>query len=502
MIDFATEPNVDVLRAAGLLILEENTRLKKRIAELEARVGKGKDPKLEAELMILKDLVERQEQELYGPSSERRPLAEKSARERAPQRGHGPREQARLREVIVPHELPEDNVGCRECGGTLVPMGDQAEESERIGVLAREFVREVHKRRKYRCACNGRVATAPAPAQLVPGGRYTTAFAVHAVVEKYAYHMPFERQAQKMRREGLSIDAHTLWDQANALATVAEPTYEAIWRAILATPVIGADETPWPVLYNGRVLEKKSWRVWCATTVELVGYRILDGRGNDEGAQMLGDYRGVVMADGYAVYTSLSARSKSAPDAPPRFRVANCWAHVRRKFVECEANFPRESAEAIERIRALYEVEKRAKDLPPDERLKLRQTESKPIVEALFAWAESVRALPESGLGKALSYMLNLRQGLTVYLSDPLIPIDNNASERALRGAVLGRKNHLGSRSRRGTEVAAICYTLMESAKLADVDPAAYLLAVAEEAIRTPGAALLPAQFKARLSKT
>ena len=121
-----------------------------------------------------------------------------------------------------------------------------------------------------------------------------------------------------------------------------------------------------------------------------------------------------------------------------------------------------------------------------------RREHSIAIVDAIHAWAFQQRALPESSLGKAIAYMVGLWPGLTRFLGDARIPLDNNATERGLRGMVVGRKNHYGSRSQRGTEVAALFYSLIESAKLCGVNPKTYLLAATHAALATPGTALLP----------
>ncbi|MBE4753779.1 IS66 family transposase, partial [Corallococcus sp. ZKHCc1 1396] len=177
-----------------------------------------------------------------------------------------------------------------------------------------------------------------------------------------------------------------------------------------------------------------------------------------------------LVTDGYAVYAAVAKQRAGG------FRVAHCWAHVRRKFLECGGP---EAEVAVRLIGELYQVEREYQTSPPDVgRLHaLRQERSRPVVSRLHAWALQVRALPESALGKALGYLGNLWPGLTRFLDDALIPLDNNATERALRGPVVGRKNHYGSRSRRGTEVAAILYSLLESAKRCGVEPKAYLRA-------------------------
>jgi transposase len=167
--------------------------------------------------------------------------------------------------------------------------------------------------------------------------------------------------------------------------------------------------------------------------------------------------------------------------------------------VEAEKNFPLDAGTAIDLIRQLYAVEREAKD---ETRGALRAEKSRTIVDKLFEWARTrlPGVLPRSGIGEALGYMLNQERGLCRFLDDARIPLDNNACERALRGVVLGRKNHYGSRSRRGTEVAAIMYTFMARTKLAEVPLRDYLTAVTELAIREPGAVLMPGTFKDRMT--
>jgi transposase len=176
------------------------------------------------------------------------------------------------------------------------------------------------------------------------------------------------------------------------------------------------------------------------------------------------------MVDGYGAYQALRKQGG-------KFRLAHCWAHVRRKFDEAEAFFPAECRTILDLIGELYAVEKLCPTGPPGDELrrKLRSERSREILARIQRWALETRALPESGLGKAIAYMMGLWSGLTVFVDDPRVPLDNNATERGMRGLVVGRKNHYGSKSRRGTEVAALYYTIFETAKLAGIDPKAYL---------------------------
>jgi transposase len=176
---------------------------------------------------------------------------------------------------------------------------------------------------------------------------------------------------------------------------------------------------------------------------------------------------------------------------------------VRRKFVEAEPHYPGPCGEILALLGQLYAVERAAPAGTPGasaetraaalaRRAQVRQEQAAPIVATIRQWAQAQRVLPESALGKAIAYLLGLWPGLTRFLADPRIPLDNNATERALRGMVLGRKNHYGSRSLRGTEVAALFYSLLESAKLCGVEPKGYLLQATHAALAIPGTATLP----------
>lgn len=502
MLQIRNETDLEILRRKALLLEYENTHLHRRLQELTSELAclQGRDTsQLELELTRLQDLIARRNQALFGDSSEKLPRQEQpygpaSVDPPAPRRGHGRREQPNLPVLEKVHELPVDERSCHVCGGTLEEMSGQTEDRDEITVVERSFVVERHRRKKYRCRCNACVVTAPGPPQLQPGARYSPEFAVEVAVAKYADHLPLERQVRMMQREGLSIDSQTLFDQLHVLARHLQPTYEALGQHILTSSLVHADETHWKLL-NGR--ESKRWWVWAIAAEDAIFYRILDSRSQASARTLLEGYTGTVMADGYGAYDALR---KSGIE----FRLVHCWAHVRRKWRECEAGFPDESGQMLEKIAALYAIEKGVPRAGPDataeeraERLgliaKLREERSRPIVEEIRSWIAAQPALPESGMGRAITYMLGLWDGLVAFLDDPRVPLDNNLIERGLRGVVLGRKNHLGSKSRRGTEVAAILYSLIESAKLAGVEPKSYVLRALHAAIAVPGTVTLPA---------
>ena len=294
---------------------------------------------------------------------------------------------------------------------------------------------------------------------------------VNLEINKYADHLPLERQVRMMLRDGLTIDSQTLWDQINTVARLLKPAYDRLKSHILSQPVIGVDETHWKLM--GEKGKKKGgkgklWQAWAICCPEAVHYTIADSRSAETAKAVLEDFNGVALTDGYAAYESVTKQGG-------QFTQANCWAHVRRKFVEVEDQHPGRCCDVLDLIGQLYDVEREAKGKPPDEVLALRSERSKKMILAIQKWALEAEALPESNLGRAIKYMAKLWEGLCVFLDNPLVGLDNNGTERALRGVVLGRKNHYGSRSVRGTEVAAILYTLIESTKLASVDPRTYL---------------------------
>jgi hypothetical protein len=290
------------------------------------------------------------------------------------------------------------------------------------------------------------------------------------------------------------MSSSTLWDQLEKLARVLSLSYGALRSYVLSSEVIHGDETRWRMLSKGG----KLWWVWCIGRNDAVYYQIEPTRGHQVVVEMLKGFRGVLMVDDYAAY-------QTAVKLLPGVTIVLCWSHARRGFVEALDAYP-ECQQAIDLIGRLFEIER---DLPnwhviKDPRLReaalnkiaeVRLAQSKPITDELLEWARKQRGLPGSKLREAIGYMISNWSGLTRFLADPRAPLSNNAAERAMRGPVVGRKNHYGSKSQRGTEVAALFYSLIESAKLAGVDPVAYLRAAAEASLRD-NRALLPHEFR------
>lgn len=482
------EKDIELLRKAALLLERENQRLVQKIVELMREIvalkGGGAEQlalriaELERQLAVRNRL-------LFGKKSEKRAetedesVAPPAEPPKPPQKGHGPKPQPKLPIAEVVHEHDTADRTCPRCGDALSAWTGQFEESEEIDVIERRFELKKHKRQKYRCRCGGCIETAPGPVKLFEGARYSVDFAIEVATDKYCDHAPLERQVRKMQREGLDVDSQTLWDQIERVARLLWPGYLELGKYIRSEPVIGADETRWPLLGKKNGNKSTNWYAWVISTRHAVFYQIRDGRSAEEADASLAGYKGVVMCDGYGVYGSLAKRD-------PELLLAHCWAHVRRGYIEAESSSPQETRIVLGLIRELYAVEAMCpKGAEGDEmRRELRQARSKPILDQIKAFAESTRVVPTSSLDEAIQYMAARWSGLTRFLSDPRIPLDNNDTERAQRGLVVGRKNHYGSRSRRGTAVAALFYSYVESAKLCGVDPKAYLRMAVMAALR------------------
>jgi len=523
--ELRTEQDPEKLRAAAVELLRrtklleaENQVLLGRIAELtrELATATNRDRQLALNLEIRKlneQLAERN-RELFGSSrSERRaPEPVVSTDEKPKQTGHGPTKQLRLPVQEVLHVRPGPETPCPSCGDSQPPMDGQSEDTEQITMVERRIVLCVHKRQKYRCTTCGRIdAATGAPEPLVPGGRYTPEFGVAVAVDKYADHLPLERQVDRFARQGLDVTSQTLWDQLVALYHLLLPAYLALHAWLLAQSVVGADESPWRVMGKGR---SARWWTWVLVGEDAVFYKLAPTRGKAAARELLAGFEGIVSVDGYPVYTSLESefgvqaslfQGEGNVEACGFILVA-CWMHARREFIKAEKNHPA-AKEALDLIARLYQVEALAEKEATrtgepllEVRRRMRHTESRTIIADLLRWTARQSAIPSLQLDKALRYLTNQWPRLIRFLDEPRAPIDNGWAERAIRGTVLGRKNHYGSRSELGTRVAALFYSLIETCKLLDLDPAAYLLAAATRAKANRDDVLTPMAWKVELA--
>lgn len=470
-------------------VLSERDALAARVKELEAQVAKSNRARFGTSSERSKP-----EDKPAGADATAGQSANKSEDKPKPEhKGHGRREQPHLTLETVEHKLEGDALICEHCGDTLERFEAGDEVSREIDVLRRRFRELEHRRWKYRCRCGMCVRTAPPPLKLKAGNLYSIAFGVHAAALKYDQHQPLVRQARVMQAEGLRIDDQTIWDQVDSVAFWSQGAYRAIKLQVLTAQVVGADETTWRLMdtTDKAKTHTSKWWVWGVRAPNAVFYHLDESRSADAGAKLLADYHGVVMCDGYIAYVTLAARY-------PDLLLAHCWSHIRRDFFEIENQVAGASEGMLRLIDELFAIDSEANKLgevllaqatSEGERalaakgaeamlLAARTERSSKVLERLRDKSNAIRrSQPEdSALCKACTKMEKQWEGLTLFVKHAKVPLHNNAMEQSHRGPVSGRNNHQGSRSKRGTEVSAILYTLVESAKLAGVDPERYLL--------------------------
>jgi len=476
-VDLRRERDIEQLRRIALaqqVQIEQLLRvLQAKCEELQAL--KGDPTELQQTLALVETLTKQRQAAIAASTTRPAATAKKKPK---PREKSSPTEQPNLLQEERVFELDQPDCTCPSCGGELRAMAGQFEESEMIDVVEVSYRLVKVKQQKYSCRCGGAVETALGPERAIRGGRYSLDFAIKVVLDKYLDHLPLARQERILRRHGLAVSTQTLWDQIDALARRVKPSDVALLEYALAQPVIGLDQTSWGRL-DGTL--DKPWQMWCITAPGVVCHRIRDDKGADTFKDLVGAYRGVIVCD------ALKTHEAGARDSP-EITLAGCWAHVFRKFKEAEPDHP-EANLALGWIGELYEIDERA-DYDAARKLELRRAESTAVLDKLKTWLWSQAVLKSLSIGKAAAYTIANWDRLTRFVDNALVPLDNNGTERGIRGPVVGRKNHYGSKSKRGTEAAATLYSLIETAKLHDVDPAHYL----REAVRAGdrGEAVLP----------
>ena len=396
-------------------------------------------------------------------------------------------EKRRANRGALPAHLPRvdvtiepDDTNCPCCRAPMHVIGEEL--SQRLDVIPAQFQVIVTHRPKYACrACELAMVVAPAPERLIKGGLPTEAMVAYVLVAKYAWHLPLYRQAQMLLAQGLDIKRAILAFWVGYAAAELKPLYLRLRELILASGKIAVDETVVPVLDPGRGRTKKGYfwaiarddRPWGGTDPPAVAYSYAPGRGAVHGLKLLEQYRGIVQCDGYAAYKNIADATSGEA-----VTLAFCWAHLRRRFVDIakDGSAPIAS-EALERIAALYAIETTIRGYIARERRAVRQEKSKPVVLALKAWFEQqlVRVSAKSVIAEAIRYGLNHWDGLTLFLDDGRIELDNNVVERGIRPIVLNRKNALFAGHDQGAENWACIASLIETCKLHGVDPQTYI---------------------------
>lgn len=451
----------------------ENERLRQIIRELQRhRFGRRAESLPEDQLLLALEDAEQVEAQGFAAEDAADPAkSEARARRRRANRGSLPAHLPRIERVI---DITSKTCPC--CNGLLHLMGE--DRSERLDVVPAQFRVIVTRRPNYACRGCEAVVQAPAPVRLIEGGIPTEAMVAHVLVAKYADHLPLYRQAQIYARQGISLDRSTLADWVGKAAFLLRPVHERLFESLKASAKLFADETTAPVLDPGRGRTKtgqlfayaRDDRAWGGLDPPGVTYLYAPDRKAENVVRHLAGFTGTLQVDGYAGYNVLAEKNAVS--------LAFCWSHVRRKFYELAQSGPAPIAtEALARIAELYKIEGEIRGRSAEERRAVRQVRSRPILAQFEPWLRAKLALvsQKSKLAEAIRYALARWTGLSRFLDDGRIEIDNNVVERSIRPIALNRKNALFAGSDGGGEHWAIIASLVETAKLNGIDPQAYL---------------------------
>jgi len=401
-------------------------------------------------------------------------------------------------EVIV--ELPVEKRFCPE-GHALEEIGEDV--SERLDVIPAQMkvIRTIRKKYACRC-CAGHVTRAPLPPMMIPKGIAAPGLLAQIVTSKYADGLPLYRQEQIWKRLGVDLSRTTMASWIVKIGKEFIRLTNLLAEILLAGDILGIDETTLQVLNEeGKTAESKSY-MWVrgrnypgAPPIVLFEYD--PTRQGNVACRLLEGFTGYLQSDAYGGYNSVGK-----VDGMVRI---GCWAHDRRKFFEASKASKKGAGlanEALEQIRALYKIEEQLKDASAEERYRVRQESSKPLLEKFKTWLEKHQGtVPvKSQLGIALNYTLREWPRLIRYLDDGRLSIDNNFIENAIRPFAIGRKNWLFSDSVAGAEASAAIYSVMATAKLNGHNVYAYMRHLIEHLPQATTAeevvALLPTVLK------
>jgi transposase len=484
-------------------------------AKAEAANAQADLSSREALIALLKLEIEKLRRSLYGSRSERKArlleqmelqledlettaTEDELAAQKAALRTRDVRsvERKRPSRKPFPGHLPRQRVviaapeKCPCCGSTkLSKLGEDI--TETLEVVPRQWKVIQTVREKFSCRDCEKIAQPPAPFHVTPRG-----FAgpnLHAMIlfEKFGQHQPLNRQSERYAREGIDLSVSTLADQVGACTAVLQPLHALIEAHVLGAERLHGDDTTVPILAKGKTVTGHIWtyvrddRPFGGRAPPAALYYASRDRRQEHPERHLRGFTSILQADAYSGYNALWDPSR----APGAITPALCWSHARRYFFELAdiaANARRGkkattispvALEAVKRIDALFDIERVINGQSIEERLRVRQDQSRPLVDALETWLreERSRLSRAASVAKPIDYLLRRWGRFTPFLNDGRICLTNNAAERALRGFALGRKSWLFAGSERGAARAAAMTTLIATAKLNNIDPLAWL---------------------------
>lgn len=382
---------------------------------------------------------------------------------------------------VIEYDLNPEEKHCACCQGFLTKIGKEV--TKQLDLVPQTIIVREHTKLKYACRkCGRTVKLASMPWQPIEKGAVGPALLAYIIVSKYQDGLPLYRIQRQLKRYGVELSRATLWGWVRQSANLLEVLCEKIKEEVVAGKIAFSDDTHLLML-EPRAGKAKTSTMWAhgRKAIEEKGaltvYEFTSGRHGKNPQEFFKDFRGIIQADLYQGYGKLFTRDENGN---AKRKLAACWAHVRRKFVDVVRNDPTSIAqEMVTMINALYAIEKAArKEGITGEALRLERLEkSAPILMNIYAWLKEYQqeTPPTMALGKAINYALKAWQALQTFLDNGYIEIDNNRAERAIKTVVIGRKNFLFVGSENGGKTAAILFSLVETCKQNDIDSLAYL---------------------------
>lgn len=428
-----------------------------------------------------------------------------------------------------PEHLPRERIvepapaTCACCGGNrLRKLGEDV--TETLEVIPRQWKVIQRVREKFTCRDCEKISQAPAPFHVTPRGWAGPSLLAMILFEKFGQHQPLNRQAERYAKEGVPLSLSTLADQVGAGCAVLEPLIRRIEAHVFAAERLHGDDTTVPVLAKGKTDTGRCWvyvrddRPFGGPAPPAAMFYYSRDRGGEHPQGHLASYTGLFQADAYGGYGKVYLPNRK----PAPILEAACWVHARRPFfimADLAENARRKAKgkttapvsplalEAVQRIDALFEIERSINGQTAEQRRVVRQEQAAPLVAELEVWMREQRAKLSRGndLAKAMDYMLKRWPAFTRFLDDGRICLSNNAAERALRGIALGRKSWLFAGSDRGGQRAAAMYSLIVTAKMNDIDPQAWLADVLARIAGHPASRideLLPWNWRSATTRT
>ena len=404
-------------------------------------------------------------------------IAPEAAKEK---RAHKPRGSRKLPPNLpVERRIEPQPCTCSKCGSSrLHKLGETV--SKTLECEPRRWKIIEHVREKFSCRDCEAITEPPAPSHAIPRGFAGPSLLAMILVAKFLLHQPLNRQSATFAREGIEIDTSTLADRVGACVVALDPIVQALKVHVLAAERIHTDDTTLPVLAKMKTVTGRIWtyvrddRPFGGQDPPAAFFEYSRSRAGEHPQKHLAGFTGILQADAFSGYGALyEGRRKPAPIIE-----AACWSHGRRNFFDlAKLNKAPIAIEAVRRIDELFEIERTINGKTPEQRVAVRQEQSKPLVTALEAWLREQRARlsSKSETAKAITYCLTRWTAFTRFLDDGRICLSNNAAERAVRGVAVGRKNWTFAGSDAGGHRAAAILTLIETCKMNDVDPQAWL---------------------------